>query len=56
MATKTKKRKCSCCGGHCGGTSKANCKHAANDAKRRGDELWAYLTGRPAALATQGEK
>jgi len=35
------KRKCGSCGGYCGGR-RGSCKFAANEAKRRGDELWAY--------------
>lgn len=36
-----KKQKCGSCGGYCGGR-KGSCKFAANEAKRRADELWAY--------------
>lgn len=38
-----KKKKCSGCGGFCGGNGRrSGCKFAANDAKRRADELWAH--------------
>jgi len=39
MIKKTK-RKCSSCGGYCGGC-KGSCKHAANELKKRTDQLWA---------------
>jgi hypothetical protein len=38
-----KKRRCSGCGGFCGGTGRrGGCKFAANEAKRREDEMWPY--------------
>lgn len=39
MIKKTK-RKCSSCDGYCGGR-KGSCKHAANELKKRTDQLWA---------------
>lgn len=44
MATKRQKRKCSTCGGYCGGNKRTGCKFADNETKRRQDELWAYVT------------
>lgn len=40
MATVKKKPKCGSCGGHCGGNRRTGCKFAANEEKRRADELW----------------
>ncbi len=37
------KRRCSTCGGYCGGT-KRNCRHAENEAKKQSDQLWSYVT------------
>lgn len=34
------KRKCGSCGGYCGGNRRVGCKFAANEAKRRADEMW----------------
>ncbi len=39
----TKKRKCGSCGGFCGGNGrKGGCKFAANEAKRRADDIWKH--------------
>ncbi|KJX72267.1 hypothetical protein WH42_11085 [Acinetobacter baumannii] len=40
MSKVTKKRKCGSCGGYCGGR-KGSCKFAANELKKREDQLWA---------------
>lgn len=49
----TKKKRCGTCGGFCGGNGRrAGCKFAANEAKRHGDEMWAYAK---AVAATQQE-
>lgn len=38
----TKKKRCSGCGGFCGGSGRRTaCKFAANEAKRCADEMWA---------------
>ncbi len=34
-----------CVASRCGKRKGEKCRHAANEAKRQGDELWAYLTG-----------
>jgi hypothetical protein len=58
MAAATKKR-CSSCGGFCGGSGRrGGCKFAANEAKRRADELWAHakatVDDRSFSAATSG--
>ncbi|MBP8005331.1 MAG: hypothetical protein KAZ18_00270 [Acinetobacter sp.] len=44
MKATTKKRKCSSCGGYCGGR-KGSCKFAANEEKNRANEIWSMLVG-----------
>lgn len=55
MAAAKKKRKCGGCGGYCGG-QRGKCKFAANEAKRRADEMWAYVTGSSASQANKAGK
>ncbi|EEG10266.1 hypothetical protein [Pseudogulbenkiania ferrooxidans] len=40
----TKKPKCRTCGGYCGRRKGQGCQYAANEAKRRADELYQYAT------------
>jgi len=40
----TKKPKCRTCGGYCGKRKGQRCQYAANEAKRRSDELYQFVT------------
>jgi hypothetical protein len=52
----SKKRKCGSCGGYCGGR-RGSCKFAANEAKRRADEIWQHATGKsPSQEADDSQK
>ncbi|WP_171407485.1 hypothetical protein [Acinetobacter sp. 2JN-4] len=44
MSKNLKKRKCSSCGGYCGGR-KGSCKFASNEEKNRADQIWSMLVG-----------